>query len=503
MKKSKHRSIKDLAHKARSGDVKAAFQLYQNYRDGSFVDQDASIAEDYATKALSQLQTPSLIIASLKLVDFRVFESPPPLSFCNNDPDIPKLMVLVGVNGAGKTSILDAIAFSLSWLILRIVHPPNSGKGTTIEQPDIRRKNDGLAEYASAVVDIQLNPELEYRIELSKTKTASNSSRKNDVEEIGQLGGLYKLANAKKPDFNMPVMAYYGVERSIGFTKKDTNKVMEEKIGDAQNKFDGYDKALNAKIDFVVFFKWFKQQTEIAGLEIGEAKLQAEASLEAVKQAIGIIMPILKNLRIQRTPILDMLIDKDGVTFSVDQLSQGEKSLLALIFDITRRLILLNPDTSQHSPLEGHGIVLIDEIDLHLHPAWQQKVVPSLIVAFPNIQFILTTHSPQVLSTIPHECIRLLDNGEIFGVSKGTCGAESSRLLKRIFDVDPRPQDIENARLLNRYMDKVYDDRWTDREVIEMRIKLDAIFGDEEPELDRADLYIENKKWELELEEDQ
>lgn len=499
MKKKSSRSTKDLAHKAKLGDAKAAFQLYEDYRDGYYVEADELVADEYANKAMEIFQEQSFHITSLRLVNFRAFKSVD-LMFSKSYQNDKKLTVLVGVNGAGKTTILDAIAYSLSWVILRILHPPNSGKGETIDIPDLHYSKDGVAEYASAVFDLQVNPNLEYQMELSKAALASNGSRKNEVEEIGRLGRLYKLANVKVPNFNMPIMAYYGVERTIGFKQKDIKKTLGD-IGDSQSKFDGYEKALDANVNFVVFFQWFRYQTEVAGLEVGEPKIRAHASLKVVSEAIASVMPNLQNLRIQRLPVLDMLIDKDGLTLSVTQLSQGEKSLLSLVFDIARRLILLNPDVSKRSPLEGYGIVLIDEIDLHLHPAWQQRVVPSLTRTFPNVQFILTTHSPQVITTVPYDCIKLLDEGEVSSAPRGTRGAESSRILKRIFGVDPRPQDDENTKLLNRYLKEIYDDRWADEAVMEMRTKLNAIFAGEEPELTRADLYIENRKWELGLEE--
>ena len=83
-----------------------------------------------------------------------------------------------------------------------------------------------------------------------------------------------------------------------------------------------------------------------------------------------------------------------------------KKSLLALVGDIARRLILANP--SLENPLYGEGIVLIDEIELHLHPKWQREVINKLREVFPNIQFILTTHSPQVISEISRECLHIL-----------------------------------------------------------------------------------------------
>jgi predicted ATP-binding protein involved in virulence len=147
------------------------------------------------------------------------------------------------------------------------------------------------------------------------------------------------------------------------------------------------------------------------------------------------------------------------------------------------------------------GVVLIDEVELHLHPAWQQVALDNLLATFPGIQFIVTTHSPQVISSVSDRCIRIIDNGQVFAAPKGTQGAEASRILKRIFGTELRPPENENTKLLNAYLDAVFDDKWAEPEVLSMREQLDEIFSDQEPELTRADEYIETRQWELADEE--
>ena len=145
--------------------------------------------------------------------------------------------------------------------------------------------------------------------------------------------------------------------------------------------------------------------------------------------------------------------------------------------------------------------VLIDEVDMHLHPEWQQVILRYLQEAFPNLQFIVTTHSPQVLTTVPSECIRVIDGQNIYHAPAGTKGAESSRLLERIFGVNSRPPEDENTKMLAEYRRLVYQDKWKSECALELRQKLNAIFQGEEPELTALDLYIDNREWELSLEE--
>ncbi|MCW2256502.1 putative ATP-binding protein involved in virulence [Providencia alcalifaciens] len=140
---------------------------------------------------------------------------------------------------------------------------------------------------------------------------------------------------------------------------------------------------------------------------------------------------------------------------------------------------------------------------MFLHPSWQQRVIPALQEAFPNIQFVVTTHSPQVLSTVPSECIRIISNGEVHSAPPGSQGAESSRLLRRIFGVETRPSADTNTLLLKEYEKLVYADQWDHEHAKKLRIQLNDIFAGEEPKLTELDLYIENRTWELGLEEDQ
>jgi predicted ATP-binding protein involved in virulence len=143
-----------------------------------------------------------------------------------------------------------------------------------------------------------------------------------------------------------------------------------------------------------------------------------------------------------------MLVTKDEVDFRIDQLSDGEKGILALAGDLAKRLAIANPG-SRH-PLEGEAIVLIDELELHLHPAWQRKLVRALQHTFPNCQFIVTTHSPQVVSEVSPEGVFLLSRGEIQRPAR-TLGRDSGLILSELMEASPRPEWAQVA------IDKVYD----------------------------------------------
>ncbi|NOQ77738.1 MAG: AAA family ATPase [Methylococcaceae bacterium] len=550
--RKKHKTIRALENKARKDDINALFQLAQDYEQGQSVAKDAEQAERYYAQALELFQPQSLQFTSLKLIDFRVFEQLE-IDFCHQYKHNSNLTVIIGNNGAGKTTILEALAKSLSWLINSIRSSKDSGKGDSISESDIN--NHSIAKYASIVSQLLITKDTQYKLELSKSRQGSHISRKSSLESIKQLAALYKLAHSRNDQFSFPIMAFYGAERANDINKKDIefNAILDQKHW---IKLDAYDKeTLNGKADFKLFMHWFKylndasnannpqhqeiltsistlqaelnselvmamekqaamganinefllafkqqkQQTidKLQAQIINKPSIQTSIIIKYVTQVIYTFMPDFSDLRIQLSPF-EVLINKNDITLNILQLSQGEKSLLALVADIARRLVLLNP--SLDNPLKGNGIVLIDEIDLHLHPTWQQSVIPNLLNTFPNIQFIVTTHSPQTATSVDDKCIRILRNGKVYSAPKGSRGAESSRLLKRAFETEVRPPFDSNTLALAEYKNLIYNDHWECEKAQELRLKLDEAFGDEEPDLTELDLYIENRLWEIELE---
>jgi predicted ATP-binding protein involved in virulence len=181
----------------------------------------------------------------------------------------------------------------------------------------------------------------------------------------------------------------------------------------------------------------------------------------------------------------------------VELLSDGIRSMLAMVGDIAYRCIKLNPHFGIEAAKKTTGVVLIDEVDMHLHPRWQQLVLSQLSEAFPNLQFVVTTHSPQVLSSVSSDCIRILSNNKIYAAPPGTEGAEASRLLTRVLGVDVRPPENKATLELNEYLSLVGKDQWHSPRALELRLLLDTRYQGEEPALFEADLLIENRKWEL------
>jgi predicted ATP-binding protein involved in virulence len=196
-------------------------------------------------------------------------------------------------------------------------------------------------------------------------------------------------------------------------------------------------------------------------------------------------MPGLSNPRVVYDPKPRFLVDKNGITLQLNQLSDGERGLLAIVFDLSRRLAIANPALGD--PIhEGKGIVLIDEIELHLHPKWQREALRRLRLTFANCQFIATTHSPQILGEVEDRSVRYLFRDEAGGVQRYTpdqaLGLDSNRVLEEIMGTPARNEQVQSfLHDLFRAIDR--EDFPQARE--KMR-EIGATLGDSDPELVRA-----------------
>jgi len=202
------------------------------------------------------------------------------------------------------------------------------------------------------------------------------------------------------------------------------------------------------------------------------------------------LIPDFYNLRVQRSP-LRMSVEKQGEELTINQLSDGEKCLLAMVGDLARRLAIANPGLPD--ALQGSGVVLIDEIELHLHPKWQREILPALTRTFPNCQFIVTTHSPQVISHVKPEGIYILektDEGVIAKRPESSFGRDSNQILEDLMGVSARPQDIKE--LLHDLFRLIGEENLDGAKQLSQQIA--QIIGEDEPELVKARLSIRRKE---------
>ncbi|GAB4181526.1 MAG: AAA family ATPase [Coleofasciculaceae cyanobacterium] len=306
-----------------------------------------------------------------------------------------------------------------------------------------------------------------------------------DLAELESVASQIRRKLADNSETSIPLAIYYPVNRAVFNIPLEIPKI------NWFEQIDAYDRALTGvKISFDSFFQWFRAVEDLENEERRDNPDYRNPQLQAVRQAIYSLLNGFSNLRVRRSP-LRMTINKQSQELIVNQLSDGEKCLLAMVGDLARRLAIANPDLPD--PLQGSGVVLIDEIELHLHPKWQREIIPALKRTFPNCQFIVTTHSPQVISEVKPESIYILektDDGIIARRPESSFGRDSNRILEDLMDTPARPQEIKESLLdLFRLIDRGNLDG-----ARQLRQRLANQIGADEPEFVKADVLIRRKE---------
>lgn len=512
-------STHHLLNNAQNGNFEAAVQVFLNYKTGAKgFEKNNELTNVYFNKVIEILYF-SFFLNELKINNYKKIKS---LKIDLHQ----ELTVFIGENGVGKTSLLEAIRKNLMW-IAATTRKENTAGGR-IDKDEVNNVSQSQGAYIDCEFQIGSIYKLDGR--LARAPEGVFSDLKSELTKYRELGRIFRTLNEFQ-GVNLPLLAFYGIDRLQKGSVKSKSLIF--------GKIDGYDDSLNSKASFDTFVEWLIQllkikkgtevQTEKAKIQsqidsflatgaddknhplnemyeelvlalkfypVQDLQTQTKSYIEDIEELFREIYPDLFQIK--------LINDDDGmdkVVFQLEndqlflhQLSDGQRVLFGLIGDIARRLILLN-DTVE-KPFEGQGIVLIDEIELHLHPSWQQRVVLILRKSFPNIQFIVTTHSPHVITTVEPECIRsIYIDAETkkfkYDIPTFTKGAESNVVLENVFDVDSRPKWlIDSTKWLNQYTDLVNRDLWDSDEAVNLRKKLDAWGKNKETELDRLDVEI-------------
>lgn len=386
-----------------------------------------------------------MMLKEIKLVNFRGIAS-------MTLPFSTQTTAILGVNGVGKSSVLDALAIALSNMTERIAG--QAAKARDISPDDI--KNDAayariqvttdLDIYTSssqgAVDEVGSDSPAEPRVHtlttwaIARNRKAGKHSmeRSSDLDQLNAHTRLFNArmlyAEANHQPTHLPLAVYYDVHRAV----LDVPLRVREKLKNTPREAY-YDALGHGGTDFRGFFTWFRQCEDAENERIRDEPAYRDRALLAVRAAVESFTGF-TELRIRRKPSLRMTVKKGAAELNVLQLSDGEKCLLALVGDLARRLSLLNTDTD--NPLHGDGVVLIDEIDLHLHPKWQRSVMASLERTFPHCQFIITTHSPQVVGELAPESVLLLRDGAFIGHAERSLGLSSGEVLEELMDGNAR-----------------------------------------------------------------
>ena len=385
--------------------------------------------------------------------------------------------VLAGINGAGKSAVLDCTAILLSRLIGRI--RSSAGTGRFFSESDI---NNDVRETGNSI-EIHFRGEtVQWRV--TKGRKGRRKQRIGGLEQLRtHVNSLHSELEVNE-SFTLPLAVYYPVNRAV------LDIPLRIRTKHRFDRLAAYDQALSGSwSSFRIFFEWFRQREDLENERRLEKPRFRDHQLQAVRTATESMLPGFRNLKVRRSP-LRMVVEKDGEELIVNQLSDGEKCALAMVGDLARRMAIANPHMQE--PLVAEAVVLIDEIDLHLHPAWQRRLPSTLEKTFPKCQFLLSTHSPAILSH--------LDPNRIWMLERTSCGIEArrpaqaygqtvDRVLEDVMNVPARPVEVgdELAKLfLAIEQGKLQEARRISRE-------LKGEIGSD-PDLVKADVLIRRKE---------
>lgn len=326
-----------------------------------------------------------MIVTRLKLANFRAIEAAE-FRFQAG------VNLIVGVNGVGKTSVLDALGVCLSAVVKRV--NKLRGRVEAFDLDDIRIGAEAL----TVECDVRIGTQ-DFTYLVHKSRAASAPQEKK-AEFLGEAPP--PLTGAEPG--GRPLAVLFSTNRELR---------LEE------------------------FAAWMKVQESMRGERPAAGRV-----LSAVQDAVARFLPGYSNLRLEGADRPRLLIDRGATTIPVRQLSDGERGTLALVLDLTRRLAQANPGLVDPAA-EAEAVVLIDKIDLHLHPKWQRQIVHNLRAAFPRCQFIVTTHSPQVIGEVEHERIQIIADSQIYSPTH-SYGMDSSRVLEEIMGSDPRAKEVQS-----------------------------------------------------------
>jgi len=384
-------------------------------------------------------------IDRLNIVNFKKFEV--------QDFDFhPHFTLLVGDNGSGKTSVLDALAVALGiWL----VRPPDSevwNSGRNLLRNEIRlvpsREGDRIQfrEDVPAIITARGNIAGQEGIVWARSNWGSQRTRNLEAQRALEIVESVYQRDRLGEKLICPVLAYYGAGRAwLPSNKRSKEKAKSN--GPARRWAAFYD-CFNERIRFAELHTWFLGEL-IAGANRGG---RMRPGFEVVKRAILRCVPDASNVW-YNSDLKQIVLSIGGITQPFDNLSAGQRMMLALVADlaikaVTQNAFLVPPDElgpENEFPRvlqETPGVVLIDELDVHLHPKWQRHVATDLKKTFPGIQFVCTSHSPQVIGELRPEEVRLLDGGQVTTPTR-SFGIDSSRVLEELMNANSRNKKVE------------------------------------------------------------
>lgn len=456
-------------------------------------------------------------LSKIEITNFRCFGSLP----VDLQSDVN---VLVGVNGAGKTTILDAIAIALFEVVAANSHGgrvslwrQRKGQKCNVKFSDIHIPPGSTDEVSSRRDFVSVKVEANQFYELPgfplRTPLGKPASLEWTEHVTYQMPSGFHYEGSKSdnlaPAHNyfatmwqeikrsdsralipIPVVAYYRAERRLNDMPE-----IRDVFTNPPGVQDVFENALNAGENYEAMCRWLyaRENAELREkLQVRDQKDFEFADLKAVRAAITRTLKGVKRIYFAENPLtLKATFDRGRgqvEDLALAQWSDGYRNMLAIILDFGRRLAQANPKWEE--PFKAPGILLIDEVDLSFHPAWQQTVIPDLRAVFPNTQVIVATHSPYVVTTVESRSVQILDGRSIRPCPAPTYGARVSDVVAEVMGVpNQRPPQNPVTDEISAMFEAI--DRGQAGRARELWSKLQEwAKGFPEPDLVRADLMI-------------
>jgi predicted ATP-binding protein involved in virulence len=406
----------------------------------------------------------------------------------------PQVTLLVGENGSGKTTVLEGLVALLSVLFPENLLAPWAARPMAL--------SDAHIENVTTNGTSALRPKLPVVVEgHGVVNTARGSEKEWLLTKVterlkpiwgvqGAIADQYLGVHHDEPDRPALLFLYRGTAR-LWPGSADQSFAFDE-LGPRQS---GYRDCLTGTSNTELLKSWMRWREQdrlqrfAAALEAGEDPSAVQAPhMEAAEDAVCAVLEGAVRFRYSAATQDLRVHFKDGRILPLSLLSDGQRGLMALAADIAWRAVQLNPAWGREAPKKVEGVVLIDEIDLHLHPRWQRSAVRNLITAFPRLQFVITTHSPQVLGEAQPEWVRVLREDGTVGTVEHLYGKDSNTVLRDVMGAAPRAPDVEERlNALSRAI--ANEDHAT---TAQHMASLEADLGANDPELVTA-------RWELHL----
>lgn len=393
----------------------------------------------------------------------------------------PNFNIVVGINGTGKSTVLEAAKIAIGSLFLELDKYQDKISSPSISTDNVRSHNlelqypttiQGFADIDSELCTSKDSCSIEWKRVLEKH---GGRTTKIQAKEISKISNNLQKIIRKNEDKPLPLIAYYSTDRF----KKEKKDVGVTAKG---SRLRGYYNAMDQLTNIKFFLELFKTET-LSELQHQEKSIQLQVVKKAVEECIEDCSKIYYDVSYDKLLIAVKSANELIPFFS---LSDGVRSTLSLVMEIAFRCYLLNPYLGIEAAKQTEGVVLIDEIDLHLHPTWQKKIVADLKRAFPNLQFIVTTHAPLVIGSLKEGALFNISENKLYQF-QNQYGRDANAILK---EMDTEPMDDELQNDIDNYFILIENEKGKSQEALHLRQKLESKLGEDHAEIQRADIML-------------